>query len=164
MAQMHSIGVKFREACSGMVYRRTVYSSKQRLEEFTNLGQIINLLSNDASFIEIGLMRCQFVWITPIQVMVAAACLYFQFGYSAAIGTSVFLLVMICECQYFAFCFSFPCLLFCSMFNRVFHQSQKTSESCNWTEAPIDEWIHKWDSNPKSKCMERSFCCKDYAN
>lgn len=99
LLEMFLVGLKVRAMCSGIVYSSTINLSKQALEEFTSVGQIMNLLTNTATQFELGFIHIHYVFLLPFEVLVAAICLYFDLGYSGLLGLGVFILVICCECM-----------------------------------------------------------------
>lgn len=55
----------------------------------TQIGQVVNLLSNDVSRFDLTPMYLHYVWIMPIQATVSAFFMYNSVGYSALAGILV---------------------------------------------------------------------------
>lgn len=106
-ASMFTIGLKFRAASSGVIYRKVLSSSKQQLESYANTETIINLLSNDSNHIIFGFLHFQYIFLTPIELLIIAVSMYFKLGYSVLAGFSLYILIVFYECLYVSSCFKF---------------------------------------------------------
>lgn len=100
LAAMLDLGLKVRAVSSGAVYSKIINSSKQGLEEFTSVGQIMNLLTNTATHLEYGFMHLHFVFLLPFEIVAAGICLYFSLGCCGLAGLTVFMLVFFFESMY----------------------------------------------------------------
>lgn len=88
---MDHMSMKMRIACSSLIYRKVLRLNKNALAQATT-GQIVNLLSNDVSKFERGLMLTHYVWISPIQAAVGIYLLYRIVGVSAFAGITCLIL------------------------------------------------------------------------
>ncbi|KAK0081216.1 hypothetical protein PV326_007800 [Microctonus aethiopoides] len=85
------IGMKIRVSCCSLIYRKALKLSKIALNE-TTVGQAVNLLSNDVSRFDTTLLNLHYLWIAPLQTIIASYFMYTEAGW-AAIG-GVFVLVI----------------------------------------------------------------------
>lgn len=100
LAAMLVLGLKVRAICSGAVYSKAMNCTKQELDEFTSIAQIINLLTNSATYLEYGFLYIHYLFLLPFELVAAAICLYFSVGYSGLAGLGVFMLIFFAECEY----------------------------------------------------------------
>lgn len=98
-ATLH-VGLKVRAICCGAVYSRAINSAKQELENFASIPQIINILTNTATHIELGFVQIHSLFLVPFEIVTVGICLYFHLGYSGLAGLSVYVLVFVFECTY----------------------------------------------------------------
>ncbi|XP_033217281.1 probable multidrug resistance-associated protein lethal(2)03659 isoform X2 [Belonocnema kinseyi] len=92
-AMVH-MGMKFRIACSSLIFRKILKISKTSLETKTTVGQIVNMLSNDVSRFDYALFGLNYIWIAPIQIIIMTYIMYQEVGWSALIGMAVLVLTM----------------------------------------------------------------------
>ncbi|XP_033225031.1 probable multidrug resistance-associated protein lethal(2)03659 isoform X2 [Belonocnema kinseyi] len=83
---MAHLGMKFRIACSAIVYRKCLRLSKASEESNASTGQIINLLSNDVEILNYGFYSLNFLWIAPIQAIIITVILYQRIKISCFMG------------------------------------------------------------------------------
>ncbi|CAD6203319.1 GSCOCG00009758001-RA-CDS, partial [Cotesia congregata] len=62
------LGMRIRVACSSLIYRKSLKLSRLALNDIP-VGQVVNLLSNDVSRFDSLPVYVNYLWITPIQVM-----------------------------------------------------------------------------------------------
>ncbi|CAL7941694.1 unnamed protein product [Xylocopa violacea] len=86
------MGMKLRVACSSLVYRKMLRLSKVALNQITS-GQVVNILSNDVSRFDEMCYYLNFIWITPIQIIVITVILWYKVGVSSLIGIGALLLI-----------------------------------------------------------------------
>lgn len=91
---LSKIGLQFREAITSVIYRKSINLTKSQLDEVTSIAQVIHFISVDAVWIDVGLAQIHQLWIAPIEVLIAAVCLYLQFQWSGIIGLSIFVFVI----------------------------------------------------------------------
>lgn len=84
------LGMKIRISCSCLVYQKALKMSTHSSE----VGKIINILSNDVYRLDMAAMHlCQII-VAPIETIVVLYCLYMTVGSSTASGI-VFLLLFL---------------------------------------------------------------------
>ncbi|XP_049854965.1 ATP-binding cassette sub-family C member 4-like [Schistocerca gregaria] len=85
------VGMRVRVACCSLVYRKIMRLSKISLGQ-TAAGQMVNLLSNDVNRFDLVPLFLQFIWITPIQAVIATYFIWQFVGWASIIGvTGLFL-------------------------------------------------------------------------
>ncbi|XP_023316090.1 multidrug resistance-associated protein 4 isoform X1 [Trichogramma pretiosum] len=91
---MH-MGMKIRVACCSLVYRKILrvplsFAANDRDNGAgTNLGQVLNLLSNDASRIDNAVYYLHYIWISPLQALVVFYFLYREVHLAACTGIAL---------------------------------------------------------------------------
>ncbi|XP_068086395.1 ATP-binding cassette sub-family C member 4 [Anabrus simplex] len=79
------VGMRVRIACCSLIYRKVLRLSKTALGQ-TAAGQMVNLLSNDVSRFDQLPLYLHYVWIMPIQTVIATYFIWQVVGVSALIG------------------------------------------------------------------------------
>ncbi|XP_060872288.1 probable multidrug resistance-associated protein lethal(2)03659 isoform X2 [Metopolophium dirhodum] len=82
--------MKTKIACCSLIYRKTLCLSHKTLG-VTTVGQVINLISNDINRFDAALHMIHFLWIGPLQTIVATYFLWQEIGMSSLIGIATFL-------------------------------------------------------------------------
>ncbi|KAK9870715.1 hypothetical protein WA026_008286 [Henosepilachna vigintioctopunctata] len=82
------IGMRIRIACSSLVYRKVLRLDKVALDD-TDVGKLVNLLSNDVNRFEALISQIHNIWIMPIQVAIGAYVMYNNIGVSAFVGVGL---------------------------------------------------------------------------
>jgi ATP-binding cassette subfamily C (CFTR/MRP) protein 4 len=100
LLQLSSFGMKIRIACCSLVYRKLLKLKKTTVQKIT-LGQIVNLLSNDAQRFDQVFAFLHFSWISPLKIIVVGWYLGMTYGYTAIGGTVVPVLCIIINCEYY---------------------------------------------------------------
>ncbi|XP_060872047.1 probable multidrug resistance-associated protein lethal(2)03659 isoform X2 [Metopolophium dirhodum] len=77
--------MKTRVACSSLIYRKVSFLTTNTLNE-TNVGQILNLISNDVNQFDMVLPKLHYLWIGPLQTIVVTYLLWQEIGVSSLIG------------------------------------------------------------------------------
>ncbi|KAJ3620166.1 hypothetical protein MTP99_004150 [Tenebrio molitor] len=85
LLQLSSFGMKMRIACCSLVYRKLLKLKSTTVQKIT-LGQIINLLSNDAERFDKVFAYLHFSWISPLKMIVVGWYLVVTYGYDAIGG------------------------------------------------------------------------------
>ncbi|XP_017890581.1 multidrug resistance-associated protein 4-like [Ceratina calcarata] len=85
-------GMRLRVACCSLIYRKILRLSRAAFFK-VSAGQVVNLLSNDVSRFDELCFYLNFVWITPIQIIIILAVTYQKVGVASLIGVSVLLLM-----------------------------------------------------------------------
>ncbi|XP_017777905.1 PREDICTED: probable multidrug resistance-associated protein lethal(2)03659 [Nicrophorus vespilloides] len=81
----YRIGMRCRIASCSIIYRKLLRLNKTSLSQ-TAAGQVINLMSNDVQRFEMVAIFLHYIWIMPIQAVVAGIIMYKGVGYAAVIG------------------------------------------------------------------------------
>ncbi|XP_057334745.1 ATP-binding cassette sub-family C member 4-like isoform X1 [Microplitis mediator] len=88
------LGMRVRVACCSLIYRKSLKLSKPALDE-TPVGQVINLLSNDVNRFDSVMVYINYLWISPLQVIVIGYLIWRSIGVYTLIGYGVLLLMTI---------------------------------------------------------------------
>ncbi|XP_017069896.2 probable multidrug resistance-associated protein lethal(2)03659 [Drosophila eugracilis] len=92
MGMMH-LAMKMRVAVSSAIYRKALRLSRTSLGD-TTTGQVVNLLSNDLNRFDRCLIHFHFLWLGPVELMIAAYFLYQQIGIASFYGISILILYL----------------------------------------------------------------------
>lgn len=74
LSQLHC-GMKLRIAVCSMIYRKSLKLSKNALGE-TTAGQVVNLLSNDVSRLDLSIMFFHYLWVGPAETVLVTYLMY----------------------------------------------------------------------------------------
>ena len=86
-------GMKLRVSACSMIYRKSLRLSKTALGD-TTVGQVVNLLSNDVGRLDLAVLFIHYLWIGPLETILATYLMYREIGISAIFGV-IFLLLFI---------------------------------------------------------------------
>lgn len=89
LAQLHC-GMKMRVAVCSMIYRKALKLSKNALGD-TTAGQVVNLLSNDVSRLDLAIMFVHYLWVGPVETVIVTYLMYREIGVSAFVGVAFLL-------------------------------------------------------------------------
>lgn len=89
LSQLHC-GMKMRVAVCSMIYRKALKLSKNALGD-TTAGQVVNLLSNDVSRLDLSIMFLHYLWVGPAETAIVMYLMYLEIGVSAFIGVAFLL-------------------------------------------------------------------------
>ncbi|XP_043065365.1 probable multidrug resistance-associated protein lethal(2)03659 [Drosophila ficusphila] len=92
MGMMH-LAMKMRVAVSAAIYRKALRLSRTSLGD-TTIGQVVNLLSNDLNRFDRCLIHFHFLWLGPLELLIAAYFLYQQIGFASLYGISILILYL----------------------------------------------------------------------
>ncbi|KAL1513310.1 hypothetical protein ABEB36_002732 [Hypothenemus hampei] len=85
------VALKIRVAICSLIYRKALKLNKTSFKQ-TTIGQMVNLLSNDASRLDSSVVRIHYLWFCPIQAIIVTTLCYIHLGLAALTG--VILLVL----------------------------------------------------------------------
>jgi len=85
--------MKMRVAVSSAIYRKALRLSRTSLGD-TTTGQVVNLLSNDLNRFDRCLIHFHFLWLGPLELLIAAYFLYQQIGLASFYGISILILYL----------------------------------------------------------------------
>ncbi|KYN37378.1 hypothetical protein ALC56_08282 [Trachymyrmex septentrionalis] len=88
------IGLKIKVACTALIYQKILKLSNSVLDSETSVGQMVNFLSSDITRLEASLVDLHYIWIAPLQIIWITYITFFEIGWAALIGITVFLLFM----------------------------------------------------------------------
>ncbi|XP_066258760.1 probable multidrug resistance-associated protein lethal(2)03659 isoform X2 [Euwallacea similis] len=88
-----TMGIKIKVAATALVYRKALKLSRSSLAE-TNIGQMVNLISNDVTRFENAVKHIHSLWIGPIEMMIIVTLLYFYVGPSGMTGVAFLILFL----------------------------------------------------------------------
>lgn len=92
LTQLH-VGMKMRIAACSMIYRKSLRLTKNVLGD-TTTGQVVNLLSNDVSRLELAVLFVHYLWVGPLEVVIVFFVMYREIQISAIFGI-LFLLLFV---------------------------------------------------------------------
>lgn len=92
LSTMH-LGMRIRLAMCSMIYRKALRMSQNALG-VTTVGQVVNLLSNDVGRLDMCMNFVHYLWVAPLETLIATYFMYAQIGVSAIWGV-IFLLAFI---------------------------------------------------------------------
>ncbi|EDV54484.1 probable multidrug resistance-associated protein lethal(2)03659 [Drosophila erecta] len=92
MGLMH-LAMKMRVAVSTAIYRKALRLSRTALGD-TTTGQVVNLISNDLGRFDRALIHFHFLWLGPLELLIASYFLYQQIGVAALYGIGILLLYL----------------------------------------------------------------------
>ncbi|XP_035902428.1 probable multidrug resistance-associated protein lethal(2)03659 isoform X2 [Anopheles stephensi] len=78
-------GVKAKIAVCSVVYRKSLRLARNALGD-TSPGKMVNLMSNDVNRFDIASYLVCFMWTSPIVMLLAAALLWYEIGWSGVMG------------------------------------------------------------------------------
>ncbi|KAK7582455.1 hypothetical protein V9T40_013900 [Parthenolecanium corni] len=85
-------GIQMRVAVSCLLYKKALQLGSNSLGRATNVGHLINVLSNDSSRFDKSLMFLNHLWVSPFGTAVITYFLWLEIGFCAFIGVAVLLL------------------------------------------------------------------------
>ncbi|XP_066143697.1 probable multidrug resistance-associated protein lethal(2)03659 isoform X2 [Euwallacea fornicatus] len=88
-----TMGIKIKVAATALVYRKALKLSRSSLAE-TNIGQMVNLISNDVTRFENAVKHIHSLWIGPIEMLIIVILLYFYVGPSGMTGVAFLMLFL----------------------------------------------------------------------
>ncbi|XP_063224182.1 ATP-binding cassette sub-family C member 4-like isoform X2 [Bacillus rossius redtenbacheri] len=91
MLAIFHVGMKIRVAACSLLYRKSLRLSKTALRQ-TTPGQAVNLLSNDVSRYDQAVIFLHYLWVGPVQTVVATYFMWREVGFCALLGVIVLLL------------------------------------------------------------------------
>ncbi|KAI4484424.1 hypothetical protein M0802_013061 [Mischocyttarus mexicanus] len=91
LQQLIHIGMRIKVACCSLIYRKMLKLSNSVFGDGTSAGQMVNLMSNDANRLDYITHSIHYLWIGPIQTIIIACLLYWQFGPAPVAGLVLFL-------------------------------------------------------------------------
>ncbi|XP_017858861.1 PREDICTED: probable multidrug resistance-associated protein lethal(2)03659 isoform X2 [Drosophila arizonae] len=91
MMHMMHLAMKMRVAVSSAIYRKGLRLSRTALGG-TTTGQVVNLVSNDLGRFDRALIHMHFLWLGPLELLIASYFLYAQIGVASFYGIAILLL------------------------------------------------------------------------
>ncbi|CAD6203313.1 GSCOCT00009755001.2-RA-CDS [Cotesia congregata] len=88
------LGMRMRLACCSLVYRKSLKLSKTALDD-TPAGQVVNLLSNDVNRFDLLPVLFNYLWITPLQIIVIGYIIWRSIGIYTLVGYGMLFLITI---------------------------------------------------------------------
>ncbi|KAL1513420.1 hypothetical protein ABEB36_002837 [Hypothenemus hampei] len=85
MLHAFHLGMKIRVATSTLIYRKALKLSKSALAE-TTVGQMVNLVSNDAGRFELATLQMHNLWLAPTEILIVLVLIYFYVGFTGMLG------------------------------------------------------------------------------
>ncbi|EDW77876.2 uncharacterized protein Dwil_GK24718 [Drosophila willistoni] len=93
MMGMTHLAMKMRVAVSGAIYRKALRLSRTALGD-TTTGQVVNLISNDLGRFDRALVHFHFLWLGPLELLLASFFIYQQIGWSSFYGIAILILYL----------------------------------------------------------------------
>ncbi|SPP86205.1 probable multidrug resistance-associated protein lethal(2)03659 isoform X4 [Drosophila guanche] len=93
MLGMMHLAMKMRVAVSCAIYRKALRLSRTAMGD-TTIGQVVNLLSNDLNRFDRALIHLHFLWLAPLELLIAAYFLYQQIGPASFFGIGILVLYL----------------------------------------------------------------------
>ncbi|KAK3762198.1 hypothetical protein RRG08_057436 [Elysia crispata] len=87
------IGMRARVGSCSLMYRKCLRLSNESLNE-SSIGQIVNLMSNDVARFDQGMMFFHFLWVGPLECVVAVSYLWYRQGPAVVAALAVMILLM----------------------------------------------------------------------
>ncbi|XP_031345990.1 probable multidrug resistance-associated protein lethal(2)03659 isoform X2 [Photinus pyralis] len=87
------IGLKAKIACCALIYRKTLKLNNAAFSK-TNIGQMINLLSNDVIIFTKCALMLNHLWVGPLQCLVVTCLMYHYVGVSSIFGVLLLILFL----------------------------------------------------------------------
>lgn len=99
MHRMQHIGMSARVACCSLVYRKCLKLSRRALVK-TNVGKMVNLLSNDVSRFDMSISQLLSLMMSPILICIVLYTMYAYVGPTACAGVIVYTLYIPLQSKY----------------------------------------------------------------
>lgn len=93
------MGVKIKVAATALIYRKALKLSRSSLVE-TNIGQMVNLISNDVTRFENAVKHIHSLWLGPVEMVVVIVLLYVYVGVSGMAGVFFLMLFFPIQSKY----------------------------------------------------------------
>ncbi|XP_020506427.1 LOW QUALITY PROTEIN: ATP-binding cassette sub-family C member 4 [Labrus bergylta] len=90
---LQRLGMRMRVAMCHMIYRKALGLSSESMGR-TTTGQIVNLLSNDASRLDEITLNLHYLWVGPLQAVVIVVFLWYEIGPSCLAGVAIIVLML----------------------------------------------------------------------
>ncbi|GLG99920.1 Putative multidrug resistance-associated protein [Gryllus bimaculatus] len=90
MAIFH-MGMKMRVGSCSLLYRKALRLSKTALGD-TTAGQVVNLLANDVARFDLAVIFLHYLWIGPVETVLATYVMYRHVGIASVIGVATILM------------------------------------------------------------------------
>ncbi|KAK5645934.1 hypothetical protein RI129_004398 [Pyrocoelia pectoralis] len=84
----HNIALKMRVICSSLVYHKVLKLSNSSRDQ-TTPGLILNLISNDINMCERLMVMLDYLWIAPIQTIIALCLMCNELGVASVLGIAI---------------------------------------------------------------------------
>ncbi|XP_014206367.1 multidrug resistance-associated protein 4-like [Copidosoma floridanum] len=88
------MGMRARVACCTLIYRKSLRLKKSILDK-TAAGQVVNLMSNDVSRFDMLFQYLNFVWITPIQIVIIMYVMWNDIGMMLLVGIAILFVIAV---------------------------------------------------------------------
>ncbi|XP_057310595.1 ATP-binding cassette sub-family C member 4-like [Hydractinia symbiolongicarpus] len=90
---LEKTGTRLKTACIGMIYKKVLRLSNHSLSKVTS-GHIVTLISSDVHKVQEGFKFSNYLWISPIQLMVAVVILWREIGPYCLAGIGVLVITI----------------------------------------------------------------------
>ncbi|KAK9870727.1 hypothetical protein WA026_008296 [Henosepilachna vigintioctopunctata] len=85
------MGIRVRVACSALIYRKILRLNKVSLDS-TDVGKVVNILSNDVNRFDVVADFFHHIWMMPIIALVGTYVMYIRVGIASLFGVGAMLL------------------------------------------------------------------------
>ncbi|XP_060665712.1 probable multidrug resistance-associated protein lethal(2)03659 [Drosophila nasuta] len=93
MMHMTHLAMKMRVAVSCAIYRKALRLSRTALGG-TTTGQVVNLVSNDLGRFDRALIHLHYLWLGPLELLIASYFMYQQIGVASLYGIAILILYL----------------------------------------------------------------------
>lgn len=90
---MIHLGMKIRVSCCSLIYRKVLRTSKSA-EACSSAGQTVNLLTNDVNSLDYAMPFFNYIWMSPIILILIAYIIFVQIELSALTGIALYVLII----------------------------------------------------------------------
>ncbi|KAK9870721.1 hypothetical protein WA026_008291 [Henosepilachna vigintioctopunctata] len=95
------MGIRVRVACSALIYRKILRLNKVSLDS-TDVGKVVNILSNDVNRFDVVADFFHHIWMMPIIALVGTYVMYIRVGIASFFGVGAMLLQSVLLQAYFS--------------------------------------------------------------
>ncbi|XP_043470122.1 ATP-binding cassette subfamily C member 4-like [Leptopilina heterotoma] len=90
---MFHLGMQIRVSCCSLIYRKVLRTSKSA-EASSSAGKILNLLTNDVNSLDYAMPFFNYIWMSPIILILIAYITFIQTELSALSGIALYIIII----------------------------------------------------------------------